>query len=218
MHVTSFHCKVVKLCVYCIWSDTPSAVRYEQMPKSRYYCLQQLNKERQAKRTKQTRNVQDDRIFTGKRKTSTNLNKHTTDAKLQEKPHNVKERRYDKGPMNQEKTAMKAKRTTKQTLSNENEKPIFLAQTTPASVYRPQTKPDYEAVQELSARTRVRTQNSLHVNKNRPNKTLELMYYFRAIQRMTLKTTKQKQQTNGKRTNGLVNRSDTNARGFNWDG
>ena len=33
--------------------------------------------------------------------------------KLQEKPHNVKERRYDKGPMNQEKTAMKAKRTTK---------------------------------------------------------------------------------------------------------
>ena len=139
-------------------------------------------------------------------------------GKLRAKPHNVKERRYDKGPMNQEKTAMKAKRTTKQTLSNENEKPIFLALTTPASVYRPQTKPDYEAVQELSARTRVRTQNSLHVNKNRPNKTLELMYYFRAIQRMTLKTTKQKQQTNGKRTNGLVNRSDTNARGFNWDG
>ena len=33
--------------------------------------------------------------------------------KLQAKPHNVKERRYDKGPMNQEKTAMKAKRTTK---------------------------------------------------------------------------------------------------------
>ena len=33
--------------------------------------------------------------------------------KLQAIPHNVKERRYDKGPMNQEKTAMKAKRTTK---------------------------------------------------------------------------------------------------------
>ena len=33
--------------------------------------------------------------------------------KLQAKPHNVKERRYDKGPMNQEKTAMKAKCTTK---------------------------------------------------------------------------------------------------------
>ena len=39
MHVTSFHCKVVKLYVNCIWRDTPSAVRYEQMPKSRYYCL-----------------------------------------------------------------------------------------------------------------------------------------------------------------------------------
>ena len=77
----SFHCKAVKLYVYCIWCDSLSAVRYEQVPKSRCYCLWQLNKERQAKRTKQTRNVQDDRIFTGKRKTSTNLNKHTTDAK-----------------------------------------------------------------------------------------------------------------------------------------
>ena len=89
--------------------------------------------------------------------------------------------------MNQEKTAMEAKRPQKQTLSNENEKPIFLALTTLASVYRACTKPDYEAVTELSARTRVRTQTSLHVNKNRPNKTLELMQYFRAIWRMTLK-------------------------------
>ena len=39
MHVTSFHCKPVKLYVCCIWCDTPNAVRYEQMPKSRYYCL-----------------------------------------------------------------------------------------------------------------------------------------------------------------------------------